>query len=196
MKGHDYPDLPAGLAHKAPEHLAHHERLFRKGELPEDRLIALRDAIVVCAWYRVPPPKWIADAVTELCYKEILTDRQPGRLGSYRARFRQHRIHLVRWAAVRHVRDNCRERARTWEDAYAEASLELRHTIAQGSEEAMAASYKAQSRNPILRWIKESAGAKALAETAREYFEAREVMLDIDRVFETQGPKNVVERNY
>jgi hypothetical protein len=106
MEGDDYPDLPAGLIDKAPEHLALHERLFRTGHLPEEKLIALRDAIVLCAWYRVPPPKWVADAVTELCYKQIKADRRPGRLGSYRARFRQYRIHLIRWAAVRHLWDN------------------------------------------------------------------------------------------
>ncbi len=183
MESNDYPDLPAGLIDKAPDHLALHERLFCTGDLPEDRLIALRDAIVLCAWYRVPPPKWVADAVTELCYKQIITDRRPGRLGSYRARFRQYRIHMIRWAAVRHLRDNCRERARTWDDAYAEASRELRQTLAQGSEEAMAASYKMHSRNPYLKLIKESGGAKALAKTAREYFELRDVMLDIDRFF-------------
>jgi hypothetical protein len=184
MDDDSYPDLPTGLTEKAPEHLALHERSFCKGILPEDRLIALRDAIVVCAWYRVPPPKWIADAVTELCYRQIEADRRPGRLGSYPARFRQYRIHLIRWAAVRHLRDNCRQRARTWDDAYAEASRQLRRTIAQGSEEAMAASYKLQSRNPWLQSMKESGGPKALAETAREYFEARDVMLDVDRLFE------------
>ncbi len=183
MQDNDYPDLPAGLADKAPEHLAFHERLFRKGDLPEDRLIALRDAIVVCAWYRVPPPKWIADAVTELCYRQILADRRPGRLGSYRARFRQHRIHLVRWAAVRHLRDNCRERARTWDHAYAEASRELRGTVAQGSEEAIAASYKVFGRNSLMKSIRKD-GENALAETARTYFEARDALLDIDRLFD------------
>lgn len=184
MDDDGYPDLPAGLAAMAPEHLTMHERSFRAGVLPEDRLIALRDAIVVCAWYRVPPPKWIADAVTDLCYKQIKADRRPGRLGSYRARFRQYRIHLIRWAAVRHVRDNCRERARTWNDAYAEASRELRQTIAQGSEEAVAASYKLHSRNPWLKYMKDTGGPGALSKTAREYFEARDAMLDIDRLFE------------
>jgi hypothetical protein len=182
MEGDDYPDLPAGLIDKAPDHLALHEWSFRTGDLPEDRLIALRDAIVLCAWYRVPPPKWVADAVTELCYKQILAHRRPGRLGSYRARFRQHRVHMIRWAAVRHLRDNCRERARTWDDAYAEASRELRRTIAQGSEEAMAASYKMFGRNPYVRLIKKG-GTDALAETARNYFEARDVLLDVDRLF-------------
>jgi len=182
--GNDYPDLPAGLIEKAPEHLALHERLFNKGELPEERLIALRDAIIVCAWYRVAPPKWIADAVTELCYKQIDADRRPGRLGSYRARLRQHRIHLIRWAAVRHLRDNCPERAQTWNQAYAEASRELRGTIAQGGDEAMAASYKIESRSPYLKLIKEKGGATAVAKSAREYFEARHVMLDVDRLFD------------
>ena len=184
MDGTDYPHLPAGLLDKAPEHLALHERVFRKGDLPEDQLIALRDAIVLCAWCRIPPPKWIADAVTELCYKQILADRRPGRLGSYRARFRQHRIHLVRWAAVRHLRDNCRERAQTWDNAYTEASRELRGTIAQGSDEAMAASYKIHARNPYLKLIKKVGGTTAIAETARQYFEARDVMLDIDKFFD------------
>lgn len=184
MGNDGYPDLPHGLAAKASDHLAVHERLFRTEDLPEHRLIALRDAIVLCAWYRVPPPKWIADAVTELCYKQINADRRPGRLGSYRSRFRQHRIHLIRWAAVRHLRDNCRARARTWDDAYLEASRELRQTIAQGSEEAMAASYKMHSRNPYLKIIKNSGGASALAQTARDYFEAREVLLDVDKLFE------------
>lgn len=183
MRDDGYPELPAGLIDKAPEHLALHERLFRKSDLPEDRLIALRDAIEVCAWCRVPPPKWIADAVTQLCYQQILADRRPGRLGSYRARFRQYRIHLIRWAAVRHLRDNCRERARTWSYAYAEASRQLRGTIAQGSAEAIAASYKIHSRNSFLKLTKEYGGAQALAQSAREYFEARDVMLDMDRFF-------------
>lgn len=183
MENNSYPELPAGLFEKAPEYLALHERLFREGKLPEDRLIGLRDAIEVCAWYRVPPPKWVADAVTELCYKQILADRRPGRLGSYHARFRQYRIHLIRWATVRHLRDNCPERVRTWNDAYSEASRELRGTIAQGSDEAMAASYKVHNRNPCLRLIKKSGGAAALARSAREYFEARDVMLDVDRFF-------------
>jgi hypothetical protein len=184
MENGDYPSLPAGLAEKAPEHLALHERRFRKGDLPEDRLIALRDAMVVCSWYRVPPPKWIADAVTELCYKHIEADRRPGRLGSYRARLRQYRIHLIRWATVRHLRDNCRERAKTWDDAYAEASRELRQTIAQGSEDSIAASYKAHSRNPFVKSIRNNGSAKAISETARTYFEAKDVMLDTDRFFE------------
>jgi hypothetical protein len=184
MEGNDYPDLPPGVIDKAPKHLALYERLFHKGELPEDRLLALRNAIELCAWYRVAPPKWIADAVTELCHKEILADRRPGRLGSYRARLRQHRIHLIRWAAVRHLRDNCRERVRTWNAAYAEASRELRGTIAQGSDEAMAASYKIESRNPSLKLIRKTGGATAVSNSAREYFEARHVMLDVDRLFD------------
>jgi hypothetical protein len=174
----DYSEPPSNLKAKVPEHLAFHERSFRNGDLPEERLIALRDAIVLCAWCRVAPPKWIADAVTDLCYKQIEADRRPGRLGSYRARFRQYRIHLIRWAAVRHLRDNCRERAQTWDDAYAEASRELRGTIAQGSSEAMAASYKMHSRSPLLKVIKNS-GAGALAETARSYFEGRNALLDM-----------------
>ena len=177
----DYPDLPPGLAEKAPEHLALYERLYRKGALPEDKLIALRDAIELCAWRRVPPPKWIADAVTELCYKTISVDRRPGRLGSYRARFRQHRIHLIRWAAVKHLRRNCRDRARTWADAYAEAARELRGTIAQGGEEVMAASYKAFGRN--MKSFGKAHGADALAKAARDYFEARDALLDMDRIF-------------
>jgi hypothetical protein len=183
MKGNHYPDLPAGLAAKAPEHLAGYERLFREGDLPEDRLIALRNATELCAWYRVPPPKWIADAVTELCHEQISADRRPGRLGSYRARLRQHRIHLVRWAAVRHLRDNCRERARTWNDAYAEASRELRGTIAQGSAEAMAASYKMHNRNSFLKTKKNRSDGAFVAQTARQYFEARDVMLNVDQLF-------------
>jgi hypothetical protein len=183
MAINDYPTLPAVLIEKAPERLALFERLFRQGDLPEDRLIALRDAIETCAWFRVAPPKWIADAVTELCYKQIEADRRPGRLGSYRARFRQHRIHLIRWAAVRHLRDNCRERAITWNDAYTEASRELRGTIAQGSSEAMAASYKIFSRNAYSKLIKKHDVGRASARTAREYFEARHDMLDIDRIF-------------
>jgi hypothetical protein len=183
MGSQEYPELPAGLIEKAPEHLALYERLNREGVLPEDRLIALRDAIVLCAWYRVPPPKWVADSVTELCYEQIKADRRPGRLGTYRARFRQHRIHLIRWAAVKHLRDNCPERARTWGDAYAEASRELRGTIAQGSEEAVAASYKLYSRNSFLKIIRQSGGNQAVADAAREYFEARGVMLDMDKIF-------------
>jgi hypothetical protein len=183
MDDNHYPEPPAGLIDNVPEQLAFHERSFRTGDLPEERLIALRDAISLCSWCREPPPKWLEEAVTELCYKQILTDRRPGRLGSYRARFRQYRIHLIRWATVRHLRDNCRERARTWDDAYAEASRELRQTIAQGSEEAMAASYKMHSRSPYFKIARESGGAEALAKTAREYFEARDVMLDVDRFF-------------
>jgi hypothetical protein len=183
MESHDYPTLPPGLREKAPEHLALHKRRFQKGELPEERLIALRDAIELCAWYRVPPPKWVADAVTELCYKQILADRRRGRLGTYRARFRQYHIHLIRWATVRHLRHNCRERARTWNDAYAEASRELRGTIAQGSEISMAASYKRHARNGFLKLIKNSGGDEALSETARNYFEARDAMLDIEKLF-------------
>jgi len=183
MKGDDYPELPPGLLEKAPEHLAFHEREFRTGSLPEIRLIALRDAIVLCAWYRVAPPKWIADAVTDLCYKQIEADRRPGRLGSYRARFRQHRIHMIRWATVKHLRENCRERAKTWDDAYSEASRELRRTIAQGSEEAMAASYKLFRKNSFMKLIEKDSGMAALSNTAREYFEARHVLLDMDRFF-------------
>jgi len=56
-------------------------------------------------------------------------------------------------------------------------------TIAQGSEEAMAASYKMHSRSPYFKIARESGGAEALAKTAREYFEARDVMLDVDRFF-------------
>lgn len=138
MEDVDYLQPPGGLIARVPEFLALYERRFRTGDLPEERLIALRDAISLCSWCRVPPPKWVEEAVTELCYKQIEADRRPGRLGSYRSRLRQHRIHLVRWAAVRHFRYNCPQR--TLDDAYAEASRELRQTIAQGSAEAMAAS--------------------------------------------------------
>lgn len=179
----NYPPLPDGLIEKAPEHLALYEKLFRESDLPEDRFIALRDAIVLCAWYRVPPPKWIADEVTELCYRQIHADRRPGRLGTHRARFRQYRIHLIRWAAVRHLKFNNPERARTWNEAYAEASRELRGTIAQGSEESMAASYKRHSQNGYLKIIKECGGAVAVSESARNYFESRDAMLDMERIF-------------
>lgn len=183
MEDKHYTEPPAKLVSKIPEYSALHERSFRTGVLPEERLIALRDAISLCSWCRVPPPKWLEEAVTELCHKQILADRRPGRLGSYRARFRQHRIHLVRWAAVRHLRDNCRDRARTWDHAYAEASRELRGTIAQGSEEAIAASYKAFGRNSLMRSLRKD-GENTLAETVRTYFEARDVLLDIDRIFD------------
>ncbi len=173
-----YPEPPVRLIEKTPEHLALYERLFRTGDLPEDRFIALRDAIERCAWCRVPPPKWIADAVTQLCYKQIEADRRPGRLGSYRARLRQHRVHLVRWATVRHLRDNCRHRARTWHDAYAEASRELRQTIARGSAESIAASYKSFSRAGFLQVAKKN-DARGLAEYARAYSEARDDLLNV-----------------
>jgi hypothetical protein len=184
----DHLERPAGLIDKVPEHLALHERLFRTGDLPEERLIALRDAISLCSWCHVPPPKWLEEAVTELCYKQIEADRRPGRLGSYRARLRQHRIHMIRWATVKHLRDNCRERARTWDDAFTEASRELRQTIAQGSEEAMAASYKTFGRNAFIK-LRKVDGAGALADTAREYFEARDALLDVDRLFNKEGRK-------
>jgi hypothetical protein len=183
MQSKDYPDLPDGLIEKAPERLALYEKWFRADDLPEGRFIALRNAIELCAWYRVPPPKWVADAVTALCYARIKADRRPGRLGSYQARFRQHRIHMIRWAAVRHLRDNFRERVRTWHDAYAGAADELRKTIAQGTEEVMAASYKRHNRNPYLKMIKNSGDAKALADVARELFEEREGLLDIEKHF-------------
>ncbi|MBG0803534.1 hypothetical protein IYW40_18895 [Methylocystis sp. H4A] len=183
MQGNHYPDLQDGLREQAPKQLALYEKWFRANDLPEGRFIALRDAIELCAWYRVPPPKWVADAVTELCYSQIEADRRPGRLGSYHARFRQHRIHLIRWAAVRHLRYNCRDRIRTWHDAYAEASHELRKTIARGSEEVMATSYKRHNRNPFLKILKDNGGEEALADTARSYFEEREMLLDVDRLF-------------
>jgi len=47
----------------------------------------------------------------------------------------------------------------------------------------MAASYKMHSRSPYFKIARESGGAEALAKTAREYFEARDVMLDVDRFF-------------
>jgi len=63
-----------------------------------------------------------------------------------------------------------------------EASRELRGTIAQGSSEAMAASYKLYCRNSVLTTDK--AGNMAfIAQAAREYFEAKDVMLDVDRIF-------------
>src|SRR5262249_32962970 len=118
----------------------------------------------------------------ELCYKAISADRRRGRLGSYRARFRQHRIHLIRWATVKHLRENCRHQVRTWLDAYAEASRELRGTIAQGTEESMAASYKTFSKNPFIKSIKKG-GHGTLADTARNYFEAKSAILDVDKIF-------------
>jgi hypothetical protein len=48
----------------------------------------------------------------------------------------------------------------------------------------MAASYKMHSRSPIVKLIKEGSGARGLAETARAYFEARDVMLDVDKFFD------------
>lgn len=183
MRSADYPHLQEGQIEKAPERLAFYERLFRPDTLPEGRFLALRDAIQLCAWYCVPPPKWVADAVTELCYSQICADRRPGRLGSYQARLRQHRIHLVRWAAVRHLRDNCRARIQTWQDAYDGASRELRRTIAQGSGEVMASSYKRHNRNPSLKMIRESGGAEAVADAARSLFDDREILLDVDKLF-------------
>lgn len=178
MKG-DYPEPPESARKEVPEMLALHERQFKTGELPEITLIALRDAIALCAWYRVAPPKWIADGVEDLCYKQIESDRRPGRLGSYRARLKQHRIHLVRWAAVKHLRENCRERARTWSDAYAEASRELRGSIAQGSSEAIAVSYKNHARSPFIRSFKRDYGADAVARMAGEQFAAKDALLGL-----------------
>jgi hypothetical protein len=175
----EYPEPPAETRKEVPKFLAQFKTTFDKGDLPEISLIALRDAIELCAWYRVPPPKWIADAVTQLCYRQIEADRRPGRLGSYQARLKQHRIHLVRWATVKHLRENCRERARTWNDAFAEASQELRRTIAQGSEEAIAASYKSFGRSWSVSLTSKRGGKAAVAEMARNYFEGRDALLSM-----------------
>jgi hypothetical protein len=157
-----------------------YERNFRGSDLPEDRLNALSNATLLCAWSRRPPPKWIVDAVAELCDERINADRRPGRLGSYRARSRQHAIHLIRWATVRHLRDNCRKRVRTWNDAYTEASRELRGTIAQGSAEAMAASYKIRNRNSFQLTRKTGGRGTLISLAARQYFEARNIILGLD----------------
>jgi hypothetical protein len=175
----EYPKPPVGVKKEMPKLLAQYKHTFDKGGLPEGPLIALRDAIEMCAWYGVPPPKWIADAVAQLCYQQIEADRRPGRLGSYHARLKQHRIHLVRWATVKHLRENCRERARTWNDAFAEASRELQQTIAQGGEEAIAASYKSFARSWSKGLISELDGKTALAEIAQSYFEGRHALLSM-----------------
>jgi hypothetical protein len=180
MPRNNYPQVPDDLIEKAPEQLAHYEKLFSADDLPEHRLLALRDAIELCAWYQVPPPKWVAAAVPELCYAQIEAHRQPGRLGSYQTRLRQHRIHLIRWATVRHLRDNCRERFPTWNNAYEGASVELRATIAQGNEEVMAASYKKHSQNSYLQIIKDRGRTGRLAEIARDFFENKAFLLNVD----------------
>jgi hypothetical protein len=46
----------------------------------------------------------------------------------------------------------------------------------------MAASYKLFSRNGFMKSIEKS-GAKALAETALEYFETKDALLDVNRFF-------------
>lgn len=183
MQGNRYPFSPNISIEKKTEYLELYEELYVTNDLPEMRFIALRDAIELCACHCVPPPKWLADAVTQLCYARIISDRRPGRLGSYYARLRQHRIDLIRWASVRHLRDNCRDRVRTWHDAYATASFELRTTIAQGSEEVMAASYKRHNKQSYLKLLKMSGGAEAVASSAQFYFEEREQLLDVDRLF-------------
>ena len=175
----EYPKPPAGMKKEIPKLLAHYKRAFDEGGLPEGPLIALRDAIEMCAWHRVPPPKWIADAVAQLCYRQIEADRRPGRLGSYHARLKQHRIHLVRWATVKHLRENCRQTARTWNDAYAQASRGLQQTAAQGSEEAIAASYKSYARGWARNFKSALGGRAALADTARNYFEGRHGLLSM-----------------
>lgn len=178
----EYPDVPPQLAANAPKHLEEFQKVFSTAVLPEDKLLALRDAIDLCSWVQIPPPKWIADATTQLCYKQITDDRRPGRLGTYKARLRQHRIHLVRWATVRYLRDR-KGPSKTWNDAYADASRILRGTIAQGSDEAIAASYKSYSKISIFGSLRKSGGESAVSASAEEYFEARDVLLDMDRLF-------------
>jgi hypothetical protein len=46
----------------------------------------------------------------------------------------------------------------------------------------MATSYKRHNRNPFLKLLKDTGGEEALADTARSYFEERDVLLDVDRL--------------
>jgi hypothetical protein len=118
----------------------------------------------------VTVPGWLYRAVLDLV-SEQMDKKGRGRTGNHLAQLKQHRIHLVRWGTVKHLRENCRERARTWPDAYAEASRELRGTDAQGSPGAMEASYKHHCRNPYNRAITDK------GKHAREIYERRDALL-------------------
>ena len=143
-----------------------------KGPAGAGDLWAIRTALCTCEVFGCVPP-WLFRPIDELIVEQILGKRRRGRAGNYLAAAKQHKVHLMRWATVKHLRENCRERAPTWDVAYREAARELRGTIAQGSEELMRASYKFYCRHPLTR------GGPNVAAIARQYYEERALHLDL-----------------
>jgi hypothetical protein len=88
-------------------------------------------------------------------------------------KLKQDVIHKVRWATVKHLRENCRERAPTWERVFAEAEHDLRGIAAQGSEEAIRRSYKLHCHDPLILQLNGFAGPQYLAELAEQYYQER-----------------------
>jgi hypothetical protein len=155
------------------EQLDNFELAYKRGEL---EIVSL--ALDLCVRRAVHPPKWICDGVADLAERHARDRKRRGRNGNWVAQERQRRIHQVRWATVKHLKENCRERALTWDKAYEEASRVLRGTIARGSAETMSASYKRQCRDPMVMEIK-SVSPSMLAESARSYFALRENWLNV-----------------
>jgi hypothetical protein len=148
--------------------IAHCEREYGKGDL---EAIAL--ALSICAGAKMTPPRWICNAVYDIVERNLRAQKRRGPGGNYGAKLKQDAIHRVRWATVKHLRVNCRERAPTWERVFVEASYELRGTAAQGSEEAIRRSYKLHCHDPLILQLNGLADAQYLAEIAKQIYQER-----------------------
>jgi hypothetical protein len=148
--------------------IAQCEREYGKGDLR-----ALAQALSICATTKMTPPTWICNAVSNIVEQNIRAQKRRGRGGNFRAKLKQDTIHKLRWATVKHLRVNCRERAPTWERVFVEASYELRGTAAQGSEETMRRSYKLHRHDRLADKFYRLLGPEYLVKLAEQIYQER-----------------------
>ena len=147
----------SGTAHDAwttrrcEERLATCERAWRESSLG----LIVVDAVEICASYGRPPPRWVIEAVASLA--------DAGMTQSEKNRRQQDTIDLMRWEAVKELRERRKElyhqmgddRGHTWDNAYAAVSEMLERTPAACGEDAVKTSYKYVERE-----MREGRGAR------------------------------------
>jgi hypothetical protein len=148
--------------------IAQCEREYGNGDLR-----AIAQALSICAATKMAPPTWICDAVSDIVEQNIRAQKRRGPGGNYGAKLKLDAIHRVRWATVKHLHENCRERAPTWERVFVEAAHDLRGTAARGSEEAIRRSYKPYCHDPLIWKLYGYCGPQYLAELAEKIYQER-----------------------
>jgi len=114
-------------------------------------------------FFELLPPDWLYDAIFTVLDKEV------SRHGRELAKGRQYEIDLIRWATVKHYREDMRL---SWERAYAAASRKLRGSPAGRSEETIRASYKRHQHDGFVELLRQREDADAAVRTyARDTYE-------------------------